>query len=328
LIHAGCAAISGSTRRSELRAINELTVLMYHRVLPDKLASAYSLPSLVMPLSAFRSQVSWVASRFEVRTVRDALLHLQERGARRKPLLSISFDDGYVDNYEHAAPALEAAGLRGTFFVTTGPVGTDARLWFDEAAEFWRNVPQRQLTDLTRATLGPMVPSAWSDISGWMAFLKRISPAQRSSMLERLRAAHSQPLDARHRLMTPREIASLQQRGHEIGCHTRWHPLLTQLTDSDLIGEVADPRRDIETWTTSSCAGFCYPNGDVDDRVEQAVRSGGYAYACTTARGRHRPSDGPFRIRRIDMNPRRLLTIRGEHDDAMLRFELSSGLSS
>jgi peptidoglycan/xylan/chitin deacetylase (PgdA/CDA1 family) len=47
--------------------------------------------------------------------------------------LSITFDDGYRDNFDHAAPILERFGLPATFFVTSGFIGTDQVAWWDQS---------------------------------------------------------------------------------------------------------------------------------------------------------------------------------------------------
>jgi peptidoglycan/xylan/chitin deacetylase (PgdA/CDA1 family) len=46
--------------------------------------------------------------------------------------LSITFDDGYLDNIEVAAPILRAMRLPATFFVTTGFIGSDIVPPWDE----------------------------------------------------------------------------------------------------------------------------------------------------------------------------------------------------
>jgi hypothetical protein len=42
------------------------------------------------------------------------------------PLPSISFDDGYRSDFEHAFPLLQACGLQATFFVLPGMIGVSA----------------------------------------------------------------------------------------------------------------------------------------------------------------------------------------------------------
>jgi peptidoglycan/xylan/chitin deacetylase (PgdA/CDA1 family) len=46
--------------------------------------------------------------------------------------LAITFDDGYMDNYELAAPILKTFHLPATFFITTQFIGSDFVPWWDE----------------------------------------------------------------------------------------------------------------------------------------------------------------------------------------------------
>lgn len=46
-------------------------------------------------------------------------------GRDTRGTLSITFDDGYLDNFQVAAPILRRLGIPATFFITTGFVGTE-----------------------------------------------------------------------------------------------------------------------------------------------------------------------------------------------------------
>ncbi|MEO6709868.1 MAG: hypothetical protein ABI054_04385, partial [Planctomycetota bacterium] len=89
---------AGVLRWFEKRMDAGLTLLTYHRVLSEEQCKGYPFPSLVMPTAMFSQQVAWLASHAEVLPVAAALDALAR--PRSKPIVAITFDDGYWDNFE------------------------------------------------------------------------------------------------------------------------------------------------------------------------------------------------------------------------------------
>lgn len=81
-----------------------------------------------------------------------SLTHFVERlegGRSVGGLLAITFDDGYRDNFEIAAPILKRLGLPTTFFIATKFVGTDTvPLWDQEAGVSFPWMSWRQVMAL------------------------------------------------------------------------------------------------------------------------------------------------------------------------------------
>jgi peptidoglycan/xylan/chitin deacetylase (PgdA/CDA1 family) len=107
-------------------------VLAFHRV--DDLGFPHPL---TCGIAEFESYCRLVAERFRVVPLSEQLDRLGRSDAGGT--LSITFDDGYLDNYENAAPILERLGLPATFFIATGFIGSDEVAWWD------RDLPKRPL---------------------------------------------------------------------------------------------------------------------------------------------------------------------------------------
>lgn len=106
-------------------------------------------------------------------------------------------------------------------------------------------------------------------------------------------------LNVRKELMSNEQVKAWQTAGMEVGAHSRTHPRLTACTDAELQSELAGSKADLEALTGAPVTQFCYPYGDLDVRVADAVRQAGYSAATTTQRGRARTGDDPMRLRRI-----------------------------
>lgn len=106
-------------------------------------------------------------------------------------------------------------------------------------------------------------------------------------------------LNVRKQLMSAEQVKAWQAAGMEVGAHSRTHPHLPACSDAELHAEIAGSKADLEALTGAPVTQFCYPYGDLDARVAEAVRNAGYSAATTTQRGRARPGDDTMRLRRI-----------------------------
>lgn len=106
-------------------------------------------------------------------------------------------------------------------------------------------------------------------------------------------------LNVQKKLMTDDQIKEWNAAGMEVGAHSRTHPRLTKSTDEELQIELAGSKTELETLTGASVTQFCYPYGDLDTRVAQAVLKAGYEAATTVQRGRASPGDDLMRLKRI-----------------------------
>lgn len=101
-------------------------VLAFHRV-----NSITAGDALTISPSEFEDHCQFVQRHFDVISLGE-LIRRTEVGIGTGGTLAITFDDGYRDNAEVAAPILAQLGLPATFFLITGFIGTDRVAPWDE----------------------------------------------------------------------------------------------------------------------------------------------------------------------------------------------------
>jgi peptidoglycan/xylan/chitin deacetylase (PgdA/CDA1 family) len=98
-----------------------VAILNYHNV--AHAPSGAALPKLYVAPEEFARQMRWL-KRLGLRGVSlsEGLWHLER--ARTRRVVVLTFDDGYADNLQYAAPILRELGFGATCFIVSGCVGT------------------------------------------------------------------------------------------------------------------------------------------------------------------------------------------------------------
>lgn len=123
-VGAGCAYVRA-------RGVAGATILMYHSV-PDARMARWIDPANAVPPSLFERQMRFLRSRRRVVSLSRLVARLREGVSPEPGTVVLTFDDGYRDNFEVAAPILRRYDLPATLYAPTGIVTRGESPWIDE----------------------------------------------------------------------------------------------------------------------------------------------------------------------------------------------------
>lgn len=324
--HASGAALRDWQQRAA--AAGGLTaVVCYHRVLRNtgRRGAGESVAEGI-PAETFEAQMRFMLRHFEPVAASAAVLAPAARGLR----FAVTFDDGYADNIEVAAPILRRLGIPATFYVVSSYVGSDKPFWWDRLSAL---IADARATTLecaaflsapAAATLPLILPLGQPGerrASGMRieAVLRAGPPTEVEPSLQRLAAllgasGQVQVRQVRHvrqmrpasqRLMSWDELRSLVAQGFEIGGHSADHLNLAQLGPDELAHQLRASKLRIEAETGRPVRSLAYPYGgraNYSPAVMQAVREAGYECAFTALPGLVTPHTPAAELPRVALN--------------------------
>jgi peptidoglycan/xylan/chitin deacetylase (PgdA/CDA1 family) len=275
-----------------------LLILTFHQV-PAK---TDPLAPSVASADAFEEQMRWLSEICNILPLPDAAEMLRN-GQLPARAACITFDDGYRNNIEVAAPILERLGLSATFFITAGAVERGI-MWNDLVIEGVRRAGSE--FDLTAMGLGEHALDSDAARRAAIQFLIdqiKYQPLQyRLGVAEYVFGAASSESEPRL-MMTPKQVAELAHRGFDVGAHTISHPILATLSPEDARSEIDSCREWVRDVTGTAPRSFAYPNGrpgtDFGPEHERMAEQAGYSVAVSMRWAAARRVDSAFALPRF-----------------------------
>jgi len=276
-----------------------LSILIFHRVVPE----ADPLFPGEMHARRFDHLLDRLKKSWEIVSLGAAIAELKA-GSLRRRCLAITFDDGYSDNAEVAAPLLQRHGLPATVFVTTGYLG-GGRMWNDTIIEAVRRTERKvlQLSFMAAETLAVgTIAERRQAISRLLTAVKHRPAAERVAACDEVAAvcAARLPDDL---MMRPEQVRAIAQDGIEIGAHTVSHPILATLPDAEAQREIGQGKRELESLLDRPVGLFAYPNGrpqtDYLATHVKMVKEAGFDAAVSTTWGASGQGSDLFQLPRF-----------------------------
>ncbi len=298
LYHSGLVAFARFWQRHSQKS---LIILNYHHAVGGDL----------------RKHMLYLRKHYRVLHLEEALEELYDpkKSKRQRPALVLTFDDGYRDNYTHAAPLAEELQVPITIFLVPGYIESGRPFWWLEGQGLVSQTRVSQVTldehvyhldkghDRT-ALLKVIDERVWhaATISEREEFLEHIHDLLGVSTVIADRKSGDLPANWE-------EIRSMADRGWvSFGAHTMHHPVLAYMSDPAQVRyEVGECRTVLERQLHLRMRTFAYPIGQFEHigaASYAAVQELGYSWALTTQSGFNTPRTDPYLLHRICIDVR------------------------
>lgn len=213
-----------------LRNRKALTVLMFHRVLPDEDARlVLAERDFTMTLSGFQRTLDFVAKHYQVVRLQDVQRWASGQGELPPCPVLLTFDDGWRDTLVHAAPELQRRHWSAVLFMVSEVPDLLAPRWWQDA------LVQAMAEPVSRHrlwTAAGFEGDALASDAAWRltACLAAWTEAERIAWLDR-HAPGVMDAIAMRQMLVGAELAQLERAALEVAGHGHTHAPLTWVLD-------------------------------------------------------------------------------------------------
>lgn len=296
---------SGLMRLASRAGKRKIAVLRYHSVLqnPDDFGESIG-SGIIHSSQVFAKQMQMIASRYHPVSLDEVCAFA--RGEADLPLYSvaITFDDGFADNLEVAAPLLARYGIPASIYLAADYIGNRLPPWYCRLRHAFAVSTIREW-----AVDGDAVFDMSDRAQRRQAFLDssrkcaKLCRVPQEELLAEIQTKLKVEPFATPVMLTWEGVRELLRQGHIIGSHTLSHPNLAYIGGNDMTNEITASKLEIERNTQTEIKHFSYPSPIMEphysDETVMMTRRAGYHSAVTCNKGAVVRGDDTLKLKRM-----------------------------
>jgi len=272
---------------SQLPARDSLLVLSYHRI-GNAEDDLFDPGVFSATAEQFDNQIAYLKRRLSLVTLEEALAFIDgtDKEKTRRCRVLITFDDGYLDNYQIAYPILRSHGAQGVFFLATSMVGSCEIPWWDRIAYLVKTARRRRFSlsypaglavDLDKTSLAESLRNILKlykqpDNSAPARFVRELAEESKGD----------DPPGTSRRFLNWDEAREMSRGGMAMGSHTHSHHVLSQLEPERQLEELSRSRTIMKEQLGVEADALAYPVGgrcSFTPQTQKLAREAGYRAA-------------------------------------------------
>ncbi|MDP7592872.1 MAG: polysaccharide deacetylase family protein [Litorilituus sp.] len=289
---------------------NGLYCFNYHRI-GDPNFTSYDPNVFSCTEELFEQHITFYKSNFDIISIEELDKISTSSTKFNHKFAIITFDDGYIDNYQLAYPLLKSHQTPAVFFIATDFIDKDILPWWDEIAYLVKTSNQKTI-----------------QLPGWSKAITISSSTMSHSIKEvlhtiKLDAAQSMPekitmlkraLKIDEHYQTPHEnlfvswdmLREMKNNGMSIGSQSCSHQIMSHLPQSKQRDEAHLSKQRIQQELAESISSFAYPVGGKNAfslTTEKILCDTGYAFGFSFIPGINRMiNSNKYRLKRFSID--------------------------
>lgn len=253
----GYEAYKWLTRKNGLYCFN------YHRI-GDCTRTQFDPNIYSCSAQQFKKQLQFIKKYFQVIALDEALLLAENKLPLSRRYALITFDDGYIDNYEEAYPILKEEKISAVFFIPTDYVDSNIIPWWDEIAWMLKNTTKKEFSFGESGTFYLYGSALDNIIRNFLTMIKSDPRTMGEKMLElKTKLGCEYKVDPKDPslFVSWAQLKEMKFGGMAIGSHTCSHRILTHIDKEDQLLELAQSKQCLEQYLGCDIDAVAYPVG-------------------------------------------------------------------